>query len=107
MIKLNRLDNKMVLSEIVFNNSGLNELLAEHPVLFEYVANLSGGLLLKKYDNGRYIRTIEYLNNSDKISGYSFLLVEIHILQHMNMVCTITFLFFQKVIMQKIICMKC
>lgn len=61
----------MVLSEIVFNNSGLNELLAEHPVLFEYVANLSGGLLLKKYDNGRYIRTIEYLNNSDKISGYS------------------------------------
>lgn len=69
--KLSELGNRLVLSEIVFNNSGLNELLTEHPVLFEYVVNLSGGLLLKKYDNGRYVRTIEYLNNSDKISGYS------------------------------------
>ena len=62
VFKLEEAFGKVVLKEIV--------LLEDEVISFEYTTDDDNGLLLKSYDNGKYIRTIEYMENSDKIAGY-------------------------------------
>ena len=62
VFKLEEAFGKVVLKEIV--------LLEDEANSFEYTMDDDNGLLLKSYDNGKYVRTIEYMENSDKIAGY-------------------------------------
>lgn len=62
IFKLEEAFGKVVLKEIV--------LLENETVSFEYITDTDNGLLLKSYDNGKYKRTIEYMEDSYKITGY-------------------------------------